>query len=36
MFWLVILNLILVMITGGWWLVVLIIWALLKLISSNK
>lgn len=36
MFWLVILNLILVMITGGWWLVVLIIWALLKLISGNK
>lgn len=32
---LVLLNLFLVFITGGFWLIVLIVWALLKVISNK-
>ena len=31
----VLVNLILIYVTNGWWLLVLIVWAILKLIKSN-
>jgi len=34
MFWLIVLNLFLIMITGGWWLGILLVWALIAAISK--
>jgi len=34
MIWTILLNLFLVLATGGWWLLILFIWALVKVIKK--